>query len=152
MFEQTTRYYVLDDADRPVYCPDVEVWTRWMESSVRQRSVARHHLGPFLICTTFMGVDHTAGLTDPPLLYETVILEVDGRAGVPNPFEEETWHWYDRREAGFGHREVVRKLKRFLEQNGKHPVLVDVKQLGEREEAEEAEDEAETDQGGGPEW
>ena len=133
VFEQTPFYYVLDDADRPVQCPDVEVWTRWMESSVRQRSIARHHLGPFLICTTFMGVDHPVSDEDPPLLYETVILEVDGRTDLPNPFEEETWRWYDRREAQYGHREVVRTLKRFMEQQGRHPIVVDIKQLGEDE-------------------
>lgn len=125
----TTTCYVLDDRDMPVACPNLDAWFRWMESSARQRSIARHHVGPYLVCTTFLGLRRGADQHGPPGIFETNILEIDGE---DTPFPGEVWRWQSIEQARRGHNSVVRTLDKHLRQYGDTPAIVDAKLLGER--------------------
>jgi hypothetical protein len=71
----TPGYYVLGGSDgkTPIRVRDVVDWGRWME--LRDRHVARDLVGPILVSTVFLGVDHSIVFQEDrgPVVFETMI-------------------------------------------------------------------------------
>jgi hypothetical protein len=66
--------YILKDR-KPVACPDMVKWGRWMERA--DRHVGRTAVGPLDISTVFLGLDHNF-FGGQPILFETMIFGFDG--------------------------------------------------------------------------
>jgi len=65
--------YILDGKS-PVPCDDLIEWARWFETA--ERHVAETQVGPVLVSTVFLGINHSFG-RGPPLLFETMIFGMD---------------------------------------------------------------------------
>jgi hypothetical protein len=53
--------------------PDVEAWAQWFDNN--ERIVNRTNVGPHLVSTVFLGLDHNFGRQGPPLLFETMVFQ-----------------------------------------------------------------------------
>ena len=117
LVNRLTRYFVLDDQDRPLRCEDAERWVKWMAISGPQRCLHRHFVGPFLVTTAFVGWDKTSPERDqdPGLLIQSSVVAMDGRE---SPFAERTWDWLEKRDGTMGHQLVLRTVMKYLEQIG----------------------------------
>ena len=60
----------------PVEEPDLLKWAEWFETA--DRVVAQTDVGPYVVSTIFLGIDHQFG-KGPPLLFETMVF-IDGDA------------------------------------------------------------------------
>lgn len=78
------RYYKLMGR-LAVPCADLTEWGVWFQSA--DRHVARTEIGPMIVSTVFLGLDHRIG-PGPPLLFETMIFD-DGDDGYQARCE--TW-------------------------------------------------------------
>jgi len=71
-------YWILDDDSTPVPVDDVRTWAEWFETVNRR---IEYDVAPDgrIISTVFLGIDH--GFVDggPPLLFETMTFDRDGR-------------------------------------------------------------------------
>jgi hypothetical protein len=56
----------------PVPENDLFVWGQWLETADRQ--VARSEVGPMVVSTVFIGLDHNFG-SGKPMLFETMIFD-----------------------------------------------------------------------------
>jgi hypothetical protein len=65
------RKYILDAANRPVPCDDLNVWGQWFATA--DRTVARTEVAGAQVSTVFLGFDHGFGATAMPVLWETMI-------------------------------------------------------------------------------
>lgn len=70
--------YILDERGEPVPEPDTLKWAEWTETSFRNgaRRLAQDTIGPYLVSTVFMGIDHGFG-EGPPVLWETMIFGME---------------------------------------------------------------------------
>lgn len=58
----------------PVPCSDMRAWGRWMaQSADRDRRVGRDMIGPMMVSTVFLGLDHSHTDEGPPILFETMV-------------------------------------------------------------------------------
>lgn len=71
-----SRFYTLNEAGEPTECPDVTTWGRWMQTA--NRTVDKTTVGPYLVSTVFLGLDHSFNDHGPPLIYETMTFDRDG--------------------------------------------------------------------------
>ncbi len=55
----------------PVPVDDVVEWSQWFGTADRQ--VARDLVGPLMVSTVFLGVDHNYFDDGPPILFETMV-------------------------------------------------------------------------------
>lgn len=63
--------YILD-GHRPVLCNDVNTWSKWF--SAAKRTVESTMVeSDVVVSTVFLGVDHSFGNGEPPLLFETMV-------------------------------------------------------------------------------
>lgn len=88
--------------------PDYSAWMRWCSEHwhTGERDVGRDHVGPILVSTVFIGIDHNFGFRAPPLLFETgVLIEPEDGQGLEMLAMRryETWD-----EAEKGHRVALR--------------------------------------------
>ncbi len=99
--------YTLDAEGNPVHEPDKPTWLRWF--SAHDRSIAatrisgdepRHEI---LISTIFEGVDRRHSPDDPPLLWETMVLN-----GLD---EKNVWRYSSAADALAGHERVCREVR-----------------------------------------
>lgn len=93
--------YVLNAQHEAIPCADLIEWAEWME--VNDRRVARTEIGPLVVSTVFLGLDHSFGGA-PPLLFETMIFGEDpGHSNVDSYCDRySTWD-----KAVEGHRKAV---------------------------------------------
>lgn len=99
---KTEGKYILD-GQTPVACDDLFKWAEWFERSGEQRVVAQSTINGYWISTVFIGIDCSYGLSDRPLLFETLVFqqwkdrltEVSGR------------RWSTWKEARIGHDNTV---------------------------------------------
>lgn len=63
-------YYKLD-GKIAVPCQHVGEWAAWFGTG--HRVVQQEDVGPFLVSTVFLGLDHSFGEGGPPLLFESAV-------------------------------------------------------------------------------
>lgn len=100
------RRYILD-GHTPVRCTDRMAFIFWMAKTDQDgtRRVAIDEIGGWEVSTVFLGVDHGWGLTDKPVLFETMLFDAAGKStGLQRRYH--TWE-----EAEAGHREVCADLR-----------------------------------------
>lgn len=61
----------------PVVEPDLLTWAEWFEHA--DRKVAQTDVGPYVVSTVFLGIDHQHLGKGPPILFETMVF-IDGDA------------------------------------------------------------------------
>ncbi len=96
-------FYILD-GHRVVACPDIRVWSRWMETFDR-RQVASTKVGSGSVSTVFLGMDHGWGsLNDrAPIVFESLVFG--------GPLDEEMVRYSTWCQAKAGHLEMVRRCR-----------------------------------------
>ena len=67
-----TGYYILK-GDRVIPEPDVITWGKWFETANRQIELTETK--SLRISTVFLGLDHSFGDGDTPILFETMVFE-----------------------------------------------------------------------------
>ena len=68
-------YYILDDEKNPVKT-DVDTWAKWYETKrTIGRVVRQDHINGYFVSTVFLGLDHSFGKGEIPVLWETMIFE-----------------------------------------------------------------------------
>lgn len=99
--------WILDENRNPVECPDVNVWGRWMERFAN-RNIKQTWLpkNGYKISTVFLGMDHSFG-GSVPVLFETMVFHIDGRAGEDCDCERSI----TQAEAEQVHEEMIQKYK-----------------------------------------
>lgn len=70
MSERPQWYKLQDDAPVPV--PPDE-WSAWFETHTKDRIVRQETIDDVSISTVFLGIDHSFGIGDEPLIFETMI-------------------------------------------------------------------------------
>lgn len=73
------------DGKTPVKA-DLMTWARWLQNA--ERSVAKNKEGDVLVSTVFLGLDHSFGPNEPPLLFETMIF-----GGEHDQYQERCSTW-----------------------------------------------------------
>ena len=66
----TNEKFILD-GHTPISCPNLLIWAEWLERS--DRCVAVSVMSNCCISTVFMGLDHSFGFGNRPILFETMI-------------------------------------------------------------------------------
>jgi len=64
--------YVLDADGQPVEVEDIREWGVWYQTA--ERRLARDVVGPYIVSTVFLGLDHQWG-GGPPVLWETMVFD-----------------------------------------------------------------------------
>lgn len=79
LYPRSDLLYILDDGWIAVPCPDIIKWAMWMETA--NRTVAATTISwdglpdnDIKVVTHFIGLDHSFGNLDKPMLYETLVL------------------------------------------------------------------------------
>lgn len=70
----SAKYYRLEGTTI-VPMDDLREWAEWFETA--ERVVKQEDVGPYLVSTVFLGLDHNFAMHGPPILFETMIW-VDG--------------------------------------------------------------------------
>lgn len=66
-------HYVLNSAGEPRVEADFIKWAMWFDSSMEIRRVDFEQVGDAAISTVFLGIDHSYGEEEAPILWETVV-------------------------------------------------------------------------------
>lgn len=106
--------YILD-GHRPVPCENLLRWARWLQTA--DRIVARTKIGPLLVSTVFLGLDHDLlGRNGLPLVFETMIFGTDAAGDFVESFCERysTWGGAER-----GHRAAVEMAQEQLAESAR---------------------------------
>jgi hypothetical protein len=82
----TNGHYILNERGEPVYEPDFMVWACWFEGNFLNRRVARTEVGPYLVSTVFLGLDH-GWHSDIPVLWETMVFGPAVKDGLEDSLE-----------------------------------------------------------------
>jgi hypothetical protein len=85
-------YYILDANHCPVPVTDPMEWAQWFEKA--HRTVKQEKIGPYLVSTVFLGLDHNFGHDGPLILFETMVFpcgENDQRG--PGEYQERCSTW-----------------------------------------------------------
>lgn len=90
--------YVLDEHGLSRPEPDVAVWARWFEGADSQ--VAETLTANVRISTVFLGIDYDFGLSDRPILWETMVFGESMPSGIQ-------CRYASREEALTGHAVIV---------------------------------------------
>lgn len=95
--------YILNDAGEPIPAPDAVTWATWYQVSDERRTIALDTIGNVVVSTIFLAINHRFSGDGPPLLYETMIFDGDGR---------DCEHYVTRQEALEGHACIVARVKK----------------------------------------
>lgn len=91
--------YILDENGNPKPEPNTIKWAQWFESA--NRHVAKTKVGPFLVSTVFLGLDHRLDGRGGPILWETMIFSEDS-------YDDEYQERYSSLEAALeGHKRAI---------------------------------------------
>lgn len=93
--------YILKDKI-PIKCPDVLEWAKFMEDS-NNIKVKYTNLKPVEVSTVFLGVDHSWGSSNDPIVFETMVF-----GGAHDNYQERYYTWG---EAERGHDRIVEMVK-----------------------------------------
>ena len=97
-------FYILNENDEPVIEKEIFTWSRWMGNSNR-KIVAKETYKNLTISTVFLGMDHSWGRGQTPLLWETMVFGKDDSEEITERCSG------TRKDALKMHNEVVERLK-----------------------------------------
>jgi hypothetical protein len=105
--------YYMEIDGKVVSTPDVKTWALWNDTN--DRRVARDEIGPYVVSTVFLGLDHSFGGEGPPVLYETMVF---GRDPYMNRdfLERDMARYHTREEALAGHQQMVDRWTQMLQE------------------------------------
>lgn len=90
-------HYVLDENKNPVVA-SLYRWAEWFED-INNRRVAHDTVDDVRVSTVFLGLDHGFGLSEKPILFETMVF-----GGKHNDLQ---WRYATWQEAVEGHKEAL---------------------------------------------
>jgi hypothetical protein len=70
--------YILDATGKPVPATNLLRWGEWFERA--NRTVEKDEIDGHFISTVFLGIDHNFLGEGPPILWETMVFDPDGKA------------------------------------------------------------------------
>lgn len=76
---------------------DLLDWGKWFQAA--DRRVARTEIGPIVVSTVFLGIDHNFGSEGDPLLFETMIFGEHQESDSSESWCERTSTWGEAEEA-----------------------------------------------------
>ncbi len=99
--------YILN-GKTPVPVDDAIEWARWFgeANTDDKRRVARTTIDDTEVSTVFLGLDHGFGLSEGPLLFETMVFG--------GPLDQEQCRYGTWEDAENGHELMVQRVKAFL--------------------------------------
>lgn len=103
--------YILNDQKQPILIGDTIEWAQWIETA--DRRVALTKINGYRVSTVFLGLDHSWGEEEGPLIFETMIFKEDDEAvdwGGELQYRYKTWD-----DAQHGHDLVVHYIKEHYE-------------------------------------
>lgn len=65
--------WILNEQGEPQPCHNLLEWAHWLENHFNQRTVGETVIGPYLLSTVFLGVDHNFSGKGPPILWESMV-------------------------------------------------------------------------------
>lgn len=101
-------YYKMDAEGNVSPADSPAEWGLWFEGSSTQ--VDRTQVGNYLVSTVFLGLDHGFGTSAQPILFETLVFEVDDNGETGNSLEDTMRRYSTRDEALAGHAETVQMI------------------------------------------
>jgi hypothetical protein len=104
-----------EDGHTPIPCYSLTKWGSWLEENLAYRSLWWTGNETKWVSTVFLGLDHNYCVGGPPLLFETMAFQHEGRTmslrGPPEPVPEtlcqDRYSCWD--DAEIGHKAAVRK-------------------------------------------
>lgn len=93
------KHYILED-EKITEETDILKWASWFETA--NRKIDNNYVGQVQISTVFLGIDHSFGDTDTPILFETMVF-----GGEYDNCQE---RYYTIEEAKEGHKKWYRKV------------------------------------------
>lgn len=109
--------YVLNAKHEPEEITDVLEWARRFESE--DRRVGEHWVGSYRVSTVFLGIDHSFGFSEGPVLFETMVFDTSKPKKVKiadveftayPDLDQRRYRTWD--EAVHGHFEVINELSK----------------------------------------
>jgi hypothetical protein len=98
-----TGWYILDEDDNPEPATNGEMATKWREANPARWRIARDEIGPVLVSTVFISLDHGIFQDEGPLVFESMIFG--------GKYDEETRRYSSKADALVGHTELVRMVR-----------------------------------------
>lgn len=86
-----TMQYILD-GHKPVVCEDPETWAEWFVGNADARKVNRTEIGPYLVSTVFLGLDHGV-CGGNPILFETMVFRNGETSDTSESYMERCSTW-----------------------------------------------------------
>jgi hypothetical protein len=104
------RYYMLSPTNEVVVTNDVLEWAAWMQTADRTVSNDYDEGDPdrqVRVSTVFLGLDHSFGIGDPPILWETLVFG--------GPLDGEMQRYSSHEAALIGHQAMCQRVSAALE-------------------------------------
>lgn len=98
--------YILDERGNPKEVDNILEWADWFEKA--DRTVAKDEFNGIMVSTVFLGIDHSFGNSEKPVLYETMIF------GLKEEDSEYQERYATKVEALAGHERAIRYAKKVL--------------------------------------
>jgi len=106
------RFVIGYDLDHePIYAGEYKRLTDVLRSP--RRIIGRTEVGAYFVSTVFLGVDHSMGRGEPPILYESMAWR--GTLKTPRRWETFQWRYATRDEASAAHAFLVEYLTHGLD-------------------------------------
>jgi hypothetical protein len=109
--------YILggEEGHTPIPCYSLIEWGRWFEENTEKRIVGYTGNAGKYVSTVFLGIDHRYWGRGPPILFESMAFQHEGRTtnlfgreqAVPETLAQERYTSWD--DAETGHKAMVRK-------------------------------------------
>jgi hypothetical protein len=101
----TLEHYILNGKE--IVPATLMEWANWFETA--DRHVAQEEVGPYMVSTIFLGLDHRFFGDGPPLLFETMVFghKDDGEVDWSDKECHRYSTWDD---AEAGHKAIVKRL------------------------------------------
>jgi hypothetical protein len=104
-------HYILDHMGIPVEEPDLMTWAIWFEKNRDKRIIARSYVGPCLVSTVFLGLDH-GWSNRVPILFETMVFDKPRLDKETSDLD--CRRYATRSEALIGHNKIVKQLEKLI--------------------------------------
>lgn len=97
-------FYKLNDDGTVEPCSSME-WAKWLEAGDK-RTIGRTFTKNYMISTVFLGMDHGWGISEEPVLFETMVFPYTEDGDV-DWCDTQMYRYHTKTEALFGHQQAV---------------------------------------------